>query len=124
MYYSEDGSLKEDSHTVKWITELIGAARQIGREPCPGPRLEGWARDAGFTGVTHQKFRFPIGTWPKDPKMKQLGMYNEAQVLNGLEAFSLRLFCHVLGWTREEVLVLLAHVRRELKTPGVHAQFD
>jgi hypothetical protein len=74
--------------------------------------------------VTHQKFRFPIGSWPKDPKMKQIGMYNIAQVLSGLEGFSLRLFCHVLGWKREEVLVLLAKVRKELKSPEIHAQFD
>ena len=124
MYYSEDGSLKDDSHTAIWIRELIGAARKTGREPSPGPRLEGWARDAGFTGVTHQKFRLPIGSWPKDPKMKQVGMYNLAQVLSGLEGFSLRLFCHVLGWKREEVLVLLTKVRKELKNPDIHAQFD
>jgi hypothetical protein len=56
--------------------------------------------------------------------MKQIGMYNIAQVLSGLEGFSLRLFCHVLGWKREEVLVLLANVRKELKSPEIHAQFD
>jgi hypothetical protein len=81
-------------------------------------------RDAGFADVTHQRFRFPLGAWPKDPKMKEIGMFNYAQVMGGLEAFSLRLFCHVLGWKAEEVLVLLAKVRAELKDPKLHVQFD
>lgn len=46
------------------------------------------------------------------------------QVLGGLEAFSLRLFCAVLGWKREEVLVLLSKVRSELKGLSIHAAFD
>jgi Methyltransferase domain len=39
LYYSEDGSLKEDSFTLKWITNLLEASRKIGREPSPGPQL-------------------------------------------------------------------------------------
>ncbi|KAL2198336.1 S-adenosyl-L-methionine-dependent methyltransferase [Corynascus similis CBS 632.67] len=124
QYYSEDGSLKEDSKILFWINTLLEAARKIGREPCPGPKLEGWVKDAGFTNVTHHRFRFPIGTWPKDPKMKQVGMYNISQVMTGLEGFSLRLYCDVLGWKKDEVLVLLAQVRSELKDPKIHAQFD
>jgi hypothetical protein len=124
QYYSEDGSLKEGSHTLTWINTLLEAARKTGREPSPGPRLEGWVRDAGFTNVTHQRFRFPIGPWAKDPHLKEVGLYNIQQVLSGLEAFSLRLFCHVLGWPKDEVLVLLSKVRNELKNPNLHAQFD
>ena len=109
---------------MKWIRTLLDAARQIGREPCPGPRLEEWVRAAGFENVTHRKVRLPIGPWPKDPKLKEIGMYNLTQVLGGLEAFSLRLYCQVLGWSKEDVLLLTSQVRKELKTLGVHAQFD
>ena len=35
-------------------------------EPCPGPLLEEWVKDAGFVDVVHQKFPFPVGTWPAD----------------------------------------------------------
>ena len=124
QYYSEDDTLPADSNTLTWINTLLDAAHKTGRDPCPGPRLEEWVRDAGFQGVTHQKFRFPIGSRPKDRHMKDLGMFNLMQVLSGLEGFSLRLFCHVLGWKKEEVLVLLAGVRNELKGSGMHVQFD
>lgn len=109
---------------MKWINTLLSAARKIGRDPCPGASLEKWVRDAGFEDVVHQRFRFPVGPWPRDPALKEIGMYNLAQVLQGLEAFSLRLFCDVLGWRQEEVLVLTSKVRKELKNMNIHAQFD
>ncbi|KAL2133431.1 hypothetical protein VTI74DRAFT_2357 [Chaetomium olivicolor] len=124
QYYSEDGSLKEDSSIMKWVNLLNGAANDVGRDPCPGPKLEGWVRDAGFTNVTHKMFRFPIGPWPKDRHLKTVGQFNIMQVLHGLEAFSLRLFVDVLKWRVEEVTVLLANVRNELKDPNIHPQVN
>jgi hypothetical protein len=56
--------------------------------------------------------------------MKDLGLCNLVQTLDGLEGFSLRLFCGVLKWTEAEVLVLLAKVRSEMKSGAVHAIFD
>ncbi len=81
-------------------------------------------KDAGFQNVKVQKFRFPVGPWPRDRHLKDIGLCNLAQVLEGLEAFSLRLMCDVGGWTAEEVTVLLAKVRQEVKDPNIHMQFD
>ncbi len=65
-YYSEDGSLKDDYAVMEWINTLREAGREFGREPSPGPLLEGWMKDEGFKGVQVEKFRIPIGPWPKD----------------------------------------------------------
>ena len=65
-YYSEDGSFKEELNVAKWISTFIEAAHGFGRDPNPGPKLEGYMKDAGFEGVYHEKFRLPIGPWPKD----------------------------------------------------------
>ncbi|KAM5358570.1 hypothetical protein ACJA88_015283 [Fusarium oxysporum] len=125
LYYSEDGSITDDHHLLKWIKLFIDTARtKLNREPCPGPRLEGWIRDAGFTNVVHRKFRLPLGSWPKDPQLKDIGMCNIAQLLEGLEAFSLKIFCGVLGMPMDEVLVMLAQVRQELYARKFHALFD
>ncbi len=66
QYYSEDGSLAPELAVTRWINELLDGCRRVGREPCPGPKLLGWMRDAGFTQLRHQRFVLPIGTWPKD----------------------------------------------------------
>lgn len=46
------------------------------------------------------------------------------QIEDGLEGFSLRLFTNALGWKAEEVQVMLAKVRKDLRDPKIHAQFD
>ena len=107
-----------------WVDALLGAVRKTGRDPSPGLGLNKWFTDAGFENIVHQRFKWPLGPWAKDPKLKEVGMFNLAQANEGLEAFSLRLMIDVLGWTTEEVHVLLANVRKELKDPAVHVQFD
>ncbi|KAK1494838.1 UMTA methyltransferase [Colletotrichum tamarilloi] len=119
---SDDGTLTEKHHTSKWMSLLIEACVSVGRDPRPGPNIEGWVKDAGFVDVVHQRFKMPIGPWPKDPHHKDVGMTNLIQLLDGLEGFSLRAFCGILGWTKEEVLVLLAQVRTELKSGSFHAR--
>ena len=78
----------------------------------------------GFINVVAQKFKVPIGPWPKDKHLKTVGSFNLVQIEDGLEAFTLRLFTTVLGWQLEEVQVLLANVRKDIRDPRIHAQFD
>ncbi|OCL06976.1 S-adenosyl-L-methionine-dependent methyltransferase [Glonium stellatum] len=124
QYYSDDDSLKPEHETLRWINVLLDASRHNGRNPCPGPLLEQLVRGVGFTNVHHEKFKLPIGPWAKDKKKKEVGLFNLVQILDGLEGFSLRLFTNVLGWELEEVQVMLAKVRSELKSKAIHAQFD
>lgn len=55
---------------------------------------------------------------------KTVGAWNLVQIEDGLEGFTLRLFTQTLGWKSEEVQVLLANVRKDLRNPKIHAQFD
>ncbi|KAH6855828.1 S-adenosyl-L-methionine-dependent methyltransferase [Chaetomium sp. MPI-CAGE-AT-0009] len=124
LYYSEDGSLTPQHALREWISTLTGAADQLGRDSNPGSKLEGWARAAGFAGVTHRRYRVPIGPWARDATLKEVGTWNLMQVLNGLEGLSMRLYTGVLGWSEEEVRALLERVRGDLADPRVHAMFD
>lgn len=66
QYYSDDGSMKLDCPLAKWIGLSIKAAYDNRRDPSPGPKLEGWVRDAGFVDVHHERLKLPIGPWPKE----------------------------------------------------------
>lgn len=46
------------------------------------------------------------------------------QLKEGLEGFSLVLFTRILGWSPEEVQVLLSKVRKDLENRTIHAQND
>ena len=59
------------------------------------------------------------GVW-----QKTVGSWNLIQVEEGLEGFTLRLFTQVLKWDPKEVQVLLANVRKNLRDPKIHAQYD
>ncbi|KAL3466089.1 S-adenosyl-L-methionine-dependent methyltransferase [Aspergillus heterothallicus] len=76
---------------------------------------------AGFTDVVEKRFKCPIGTWPSDPALKKLGAFNRLQQEEGLEGYAMYLFTTFLGWTREEVEVLLARMRTALRDPKIHA---
>ena len=123
-YYSDDGSLREDHDVYKYIHIFMDAAKSFGRDSKPGPQLEGWMKDAGFENVVAEKFRLPIGPWPKDKDLKTIGSWNLVQLEDGLEGFTLRLFTQHLDWKIEEVGVMLAKVRKDLRDPRIHAQYD
>ncbi|KAL2872872.1 hypothetical protein SGCOL_011992 [Colletotrichum sp. CLE4] len=122
--YSDDGTYTEKHATWPWNQTFLKTMRSIGREPSPGPKLEGWVTDTGFKNIFHQRLKAPLGPWPKEPHYKDLGMLNLAQMLEGLAGFTLRVFCGVLGRTKEEVLVETAEVRREMKEGAYHGIYD
>jgi len=109
---------------MQWSTNLFQAIRETGPEPHPGSKLEGWVRGAGFQKVHCEKFQIPIGPWAKSKRLKDLGMFNLAQLLDGLEGFSLRPLCQQRGFDRDEVLELLDNVRAEMTDRRIHGQFD
>jgi hypothetical protein len=61
-----------------------------------------------------------VGTWPKDPKLKEIGAYQLVQMLDGVESYTMALLVRVLGWSPEEVQVLLSHARNELRSRQNH----
>ncbi|KAF6833346.1 umta methyltransferase family protein [Colletotrichum musicola] len=123
-YYSNDGSYNESHATYKWNQTFVNACSVMGRDACPAPKIRTWVHDAGFENISAKRIKSPLGPWPKDPFFKDLGMMNLCLTLDGLEAFSLKLFCDVLGREKDEVLVELAGVRSELKKGEFHALFD
>ncbi|KAH9231555.1 hypothetical protein K456DRAFT_1751397 [Colletotrichum gloeosporioides 23] len=124
-YFSDDGTWTKDHATYKWNKSLLDGIASTGRESRPGAKLEGWVRDAGFENMTYKKCKVPLGTWPKDPYYKNLGWLNLKCVTDGLEGFTMRVFCGVLNFTKEETIVQLAEVRKELKDMHTfHAYYE
>ncbi|KAF7585875.1 hypothetical protein BBP40_009950 [Aspergillus hancockii] len=122
--YSEDGTLPPDCYTVKMMDALKEACLRIGQTMDPAPHMKGWVEDAGFTSVDEQTFPLPLGSWPKDQRLKEIGRFNAVNFVEGVDAFTASLLPEVLGWRQEEVIVLNAGVRREVMAKTMHALFD
>jgi len=121
--HSNSGS-NSDLAVFQWVKIIIETAKSIERDPSPGPGLEGWMQAAGFIDVTHRVFKIPLGGWPEDPELQEIGYLYLAQTLEGMEGFSLRLMCGVLGWDLERVRELLARVRKDLMTRRLRLKMD
>ena len=80
--------------------------------------LETKFENAGFTNIQVINKKIPMGRWPRDARLKKIGMWQLEAFLSGLEAFTLAIFCRCLKWRLEEIQTFLAQVRNDVKTNG------
>ncbi|TKA37610.1 hypothetical protein B0A54_11694 [Friedmanniomyces endolithicus] len=109
----------------RWGELLCAAARNFGR-PMGSDVSESykeWMREAGFVDIQTKMFMWPINAWQKDPYWKELGRWNQVNILEGLEGFCLALLTRGLGWRKEEVDVFVGRVGRDLRDRRIHAYF-
>ncbi|KAJ5464374.1 uncharacterized protein N7458_000060 [Penicillium daleae] len=120
--YCDDGSCPEDSYLYKWEREFDRITEIQGRDWDIAPKLPSLLRETSFETVDTIEHVCPFGTWPKDPKLKEVGRYFRAQMVEGaMESYSLALFTRFGGWRPVEVQVLLAHLRAEIQSNKIHA---
>ncbi|KAL9124912.1 MAG: hypothetical protein Q9217_005805 [Psora testacea] len=63
--------------------------------------IKGWITKAGFVDVVEEKYKWPIGDWPADSRLKDIGRWNATHWNLGIEAWSMRLLtqCHGVSMT-------------------------
>jgi hypothetical protein len=78
---------------------------------------------AGFEDTHIQEYKWPIGPWPKDKQLKEAGAVNFQHWLSGMEGYGMWLltkFGDPVPWTKQEVPVYVAKMRKELSNPRYH----
>lgn len=103
-----------------WNKEENDAFKAFGKELNVADRHGQWMTDAGFVDVEDQVHKVPVGTWAKDPVLKELGRYMLAQMLEVVEPYSLEVFTRVLGKTLEETQIAIEMIKQELKQKRNH----
>ena len=125
-FQSDDGSVPEDSAYKHWNQFFISAGEVSGRtfHVTENGRNVQWIKDAGFSGPVHTKnFKLPVGSWPAEKRWKEIGLFNKSSIEQGLEGYALYLGTNVLGWSYDELQVLLAKVRAAVKNKSYHAYY-
>ncbi|KAL1961615.1 hypothetical protein VTN77DRAFT_1390 [Rasamsonia byssochlamydoides] len=120
---SEDGTTK-GTGIERYFTEVLKAFEKAGYPTRPGPSLEQWFHEAGFVDVHVQKYRAPLGAWPKDPYYKKIGTWNLLQADQGFEGAAMAVLTRFESWKPEEVVVLAAGGRNDVRNPKIHGLFD
>ncbi|KAI8291170.1 hypothetical protein K4K57_007656 [Colletotrichum sp. SAR 10_99] len=118
---SDDGTLKDDSPLMKCTDLMYEASVKFGRPFQQIPPLVRMMEDTGFVDVKLNRFKWPTNSWPKDPRYKELGIWANENLTSGLEGFCMAPFTRAHDWTREEVLVFLVDVRKNMNDRSIHA---
>ncbi|KAL1961876.1 hypothetical protein VTN77DRAFT_956 [Rasamsonia byssochlamydoides] len=119
--WSDDGTLKDDSPYMQYIRDLNEAGEKLGREMNVAHKLKGWLINAGFEAVTEKVYLLPLGPWPKDPRLKEVGKWESIAAPESVEAYGLRLYTQILGWSVEEARNHQERVKKQLRERSLHA---
>lgn len=92
---SEDGSIAGTAFE-QWGPLTVEAGKRFGKSMRVLNEMRDAMVDAGFEDVTEARFKWPLGGWAKDKKMKELGRYNAASWDQGMDGWVLYLFTKYL----------------------------
>lgn len=117
-----DGTFNPSGNCATWTQSFHQIATEVlGMDFDPIPKMQGWLQDAGFEDVKLADEIVPIGPWPRNRRLKEIGRYFLSNMLEGgVENYTLMLFTKA-GWNETSVRAMLGGVRRELLDPGIHA---
>ncbi|RGP71905.1 hypothetical protein FSPOR_3020 [Fusarium sporotrichioides] len=119
---SDDGSVQEGSAISEWGKFFIEGGKKLGRTftIIDDDLQKKGMEEAGFIDIGTWDFKAPVGSWPKDPKLQEIGKFGHAAMEQDLEGFVLYMASFVLGWSKEEVTVYCSQLRRELRNSRHH----
>ncbi|KAE8148337.1 S-adenosyl-L-methionine-dependent methyltransferase [Aspergillus avenaceus] len=119
-FLSDDNTLEQAEAAQLWMKNLVEGLRKFGK---PIDNVGTWKdklKKVGFVDVHQEIRKMPIGQWPKDPKLKEIGKYQAVQELQVIDSYTPALFSRVLGWSPPEIQVLIAKVKSELRNSSIH----
>jgi hypothetical protein len=109
---------------AQWWSSVVEAFEKMGRSMVAAKNHRSRMEDAGFLDVQEKTFKWPIDTWPRDKRFKEIGMWSRENTLEALEALALAPLTRALGWTADEVQLLLVGARNDVRNTRIHAYWD
>ncbi|BDD58241.1 hypothetical protein MAP00_003532 [Monascus purpureus] len=117
---SDDGTHEKAEYNQLWFKEGRNSAKSFGKLADNAPTWKAKLEKAGFVDVKEFVFKLPFGPWPKDPKLKEIGRYQQVQQVQAIESYTPGFLTRIGGWEPEEAQVLIAKVRKELSDSSLH----
>ena len=102
----------------RWCQLVVIASAKAGRDMTKTIHAKHYLLQAGYVDVVEKTFAVPGSPWPKDRKMKVLGMYLQQVLLTAVSSY--RKLLIGLGISAEEVDELLSLVKQDLMNRGIH----
>ncbi|KAF5007755.1 hypothetical protein FDECE_5927 [Fusarium decemcellulare] len=144
-FVSDDDTAEKAENAQSWLETLIAGLAQFGTPLDCAINWKQKLEAAGFINVQQEvrkvgrpfdlslrkranlvhpgintSIQIPIGAWAKDPKLKEIGMYQGIQQIKAVESYTPAVFGRILGWSDKEIQVIMAKVRKDLRDPEIH----
>lgn len=114
----------DDGHIYKrWAKVMLEAMGRLGKTGTQA-RDHGIARNlasAGFVDIVEKKWSAPIGRWPRDPVLKEIGACHLQFLDESLEGFGTFLLKEVMRWGDPDILAFMGEMRKALKNPRLQS---
>lgn len=118
-----DNSLPEPSQIRAFYDVLAEIGEKVGIDLAVAQKFKSLLQEAGYEEVTEQVYDLPIGGWMNGRRMKEVGLFQQYQMVEGIHGIAYGLLTRVAGWSPTRVEAFLAGVRREMTDPKVHCLY-
>ncbi|KAI5865635.1 S-adenosyl-L-methionine-dependent methyltransferase [Durotheca rogersii] len=98
------------------MTKNLGISFQVLEERLQIEAFE----EAGFVDITEVNFKLPVGGWPRDPKLAEVGEFVLLTMINDLEGYTLLPWNIIHGENTPGYREILYRLRRELRSKSMH----
>ncbi|KAF3904664.1 hypothetical protein ABW21_db0207669 [Orbilia brochopaga] len=119
LFFTDDDSLPKDGGFNRMLSCFYAASEKAGLCFTNMDKLAGWMQEAGYI-VEQKVYRLPVGMWPQDRKLKEIGKYMLANLVSSLESYCLALFTRYLNMSHAECKTVLDAAAKECKRKDIH----
>ena len=120
-FASDDGTLPQDSAYLEIAQIFFDMGEKIGTSGKDPLRWKDQLETAGFSDVVETILKIPTNPWPKDKRLKQIGSFELAHFLYGINNIFARGYTQILGGDPAYLEVLLAKSRAEVVNRKMHS---
>lgn len=117
---SDDDTINQAPWCKEWIENVDIASTRVGKRLNVAHLHRQWMIDAGFVNVEEQVYKIPIGSWPKDKKLKEIGRVQWVQMIEAIPTFSIAYYTRVLGYSLDQAQIMVEGVKSEFLDKKLH----
>lgn len=97
---SDDTTVGPDHFYTLWGKTVVACGDRVGKSFRIWKEAKGYMERAGFTEIVESPYKWPMNGWSADPRLKEIGRWNQLRLHDGVEGFMLRLLTTTLNVSR------------------------
>jgi len=94
---SDDETAGPESFYRLWGDTVIEMGERRGKSFSIWKESRERMEKAGFEGLVETRYKWPMNGWSKDPKLRELGQWNQLRLYDGIEGMMIRMLTNAGG---------------------------